>query len=143
MKSKSKAKAVAFKITELQKGAYHPFVKVQIEGIKCNFLIDTGASKSVIDKTFYEKKLRRKMKVIKQETTGLHSTVNKSFEGVLKKLKIGSTSIKDYSISGIDLSHVNNVYVKNKIDMIDGILGSDILFDFGAVIDYKKSKLFI
>ncbi len=72
-----------FVISEMLGGGFHPFVNVTIEGKKCRFLIDTGASKSVIDKHFYESKLGRKMKVLKQETTGLHSTVMESYVGTL------------------------------------------------------------
>ena len=124
-------------------GNYHPFVEVIVEDKICNWLIDTGASKSVVDRAFYEKKLRRKMKVIKQDTTGLHSTVAESYTGTIKKLKIGSAKINDYTIAGVDLSHVNSSYRKMDIEAIAGILGSDILLKQKAVIDYGKSKIYI
>ena len=106
--------SVKFVITEMQGGGFHPFVNVTIEGKKCRFLIDTGASKSVIDKHFYESKLGRKMKVLKQETTGLHSTVMESYVGTLKKLTIGKLVIPTYAVAGVDLMHVNMTYQKMK-----------------------------
>ncbi|MCW3125766.1 MAG: putative aspartyl protease [Bacteroidetes bacterium] len=127
----------------MQGGGYHPFVTVTVEGKKCRFLIDTGASKSVIDKHFYESKLERKMKVLKQETTGLHSTVMESYTGTLKKLQIGELNISQYFVAGVDLSHVNSTYKKMKIKKIDGILGSDLLKIHNVVIDYAQSMLFI
>ena len=142
-KNKEASKGLKFVITEMQGGGFHPFVTVNIEGHKCRFLIDTGASKSVIDKHYYESKLNRKLKVIKQETTGLHSTVMESFVGKLKKLTIGSLTITDYSIAGVDLMHVNSTYKKMKLKKIDGILGSDLLKKYDMVIDYGQSKLFI
>ena len=134
---------VKFIATELQGGGIHPFITVTIEGQKCRFLIDTGASKSVIDKAFYETKLLRKLKVIKQETTGLHSTVMESYTGKLKKLSIGKRDILNYPIAAVDLMHVNMTYKKMKVKKIDGILGSDLLQKHGAIIDYAQSKLFI
>jgi predicted aspartyl protease len=142
-KTSRKPKAVKFTATEMMGGGYHPFVEVTVEGRKCRFLIDTGASKSVIDKSFYEKKLRRKMKVLKQETTGLHSTVMESYTGVIKKLQIGSLTITDYEIAGVDLTHVNGTYDKMEITTISGILGSDLLKIHKAVIDYGKSTVTI
>ena len=127
----------------MQGGGFHPFLTVSIEGRKCRFLIDTGASKSVIDKYFYESKLGRKLKVIKQETTGLHSTVMESYTGKLKKLTIGKLVIAEYPIAAVDLMHVNMTYKKMKLKKIDGILGSDLLAKHGAVIDYAQAKLFI
>lgn len=124
-------------------GGFHPFITVTVEGIKCRFLIDTGASKSVIDKHFYETKLNKKMKVLKQETTGLHSTTMESYMGVLKKLTIGQLVISTYGVAGVDLMHVNMTYKKMKIKKIDGILGSDLLKKYNMVIDYAQSKLFI
>ena len=135
--------ALKFTITEMQGGGFHPFVSVNIEGKKCRFLIDTGASKSVIDKHFYEAKLERKLKVIKQETTGLHSTVMESYVGNLKKLTIGKLTVSAYPIAAVDLMHVNTTYQKMKLKKIHGILGSDLLKKYNMVIDYGQSKLFI
>ena len=127
----------------MQGGGFHPFITVDIEGQKCRFLIDTGASKSVIDKHFYETKLNRKLKVIKQETTGLHSTVMESYTGKLKKLTIGKQLISDYGIAAVDLMHVNSTYQKMKLKKIHGILGSDLLKKYNAVIDYGQCRLFM
>jgi predicted aspartyl protease len=142
-KNNKENKGVKFVVTEMQGGGFHPFISVDIEGKKCRFLIDTGASKSVIDKHFYETKLNRKLTVIKQETTGLHSTVMESYVGKLKKLTIGTRPISDYQIAAVDLMHVNTTYKKMKLKKIHGILGSDLLQRHGAVIDYAKSRLFI
>jgi hypothetical protein len=139
----TKPKGVKFVISEMHGGGFHPFITVTVEGKKCRFLIDTGASKSVIDKSFYETKLARKMKVLKQETTGLHSTVMESYTGTLKTLKIGDLNISKYFVAGVDLSHVNSTYKKMKIKKIDGILGSDLLKIHNVVIDYAQSMIFI
>ena len=136
-------KGIKFTTQEMMGSGYHPFITVTVEGIKCRFLIDTGASKSVIDKGFYETKLGRKPKVIKLETTGLHSTVMESYSGKLKSLEIGTCQKTNYEIAAIDLSHVNTTYRKMKIKKINDILGSDIFKAHNAVIDYSQSKLFI
>ena len=83
------------------------------------------------------------MKVHKQETTGLHSTVMESYTGTLKKLQIGELNIAQYLVAGVDLTHVNATYKKMKIKKIDGILGSDLLKNHNMVIDYAQSKVFI
>ena len=131
-----------FSVCKLNGSGIHIFVVVVIETIKCRFLIDTGASHSVIDKSFYEKKLGRKLKVIKQETTGLHSTVMESFTGSLKVMEVGKLVVKKYAIPAVDLSHVNSTYKKLKKPAIQGIIGSDLLMKYAVVIDYGNWKLF-
>ena len=83
------------------------------------------------------------MKVLKQETTGLHSTVMESYVGTLKKVTIGHLVISNYAIAGVDLMHVNTTYKKMNLKKIQGILGSDLLKKHNMVIDYRQSKLFI
>jgi Aspartyl protease len=141
MRKAAAHKGVKMTIQPLEGGGYHLFITVVIEGFRARLLVDTGASKCVIDKDFYEKKLARKMKVIQQETTGLHSTVMESYTGKLKTLEIGTLALKQYEIAGVDLSHVNDAYRKMKLKRIDGILGSDLLLEHGMVIDYPQSKI--
>jgi predicted aspartyl protease len=133
--------SVKISITELDGNGFHLFVLVTIEGKKARFLLDTGASKTVIDKHFYETVLGRKMKVIKQETTGLHSTVQESYVGKLKLLEFGNLKIKNYGTAGVELGHVNGIYTKMKKKKIQGILGSDILLQHAMVIDYGKKTI--
>lgn len=133
---------VKIAVTELDRGGYHLFITVKVNGKKCRFLIDTGASHSVIDKGYYEKNLKKKsLKTVKQETTGLHSTVNESHFGVIKEVAVGKLLIKNYSSAAVDLSHVNATYKKLRKPKIDGILGSDILVKYKMVIDYGKKLL--
>jgi predicted aspartyl protease len=39
----------------LDEKSYHVFLTFYVDGVKCRFLLDTGASKTVIDKAFAEK----------------------------------------------------------------------------------------
>ena len=133
---------VKIAVTELNRGGYHLFITVKVNGKKCRFLIDTGASHSVIDKGYYEKNLKKKnLKTLKQETTGLHSTVNESHFGIIREVAVGKLLIKNYSSAAVDLSHVNATYKKLRKKKIDGILGSDILVKYKMVIDYGKKLL--
>jgi hypothetical protein len=59
----------------------------------------------------------------------------------LKKLKIGDIVIPDYKTFILDLSHVNNSYAQIGIKHIDGVIGSDLLVEYKAIIDYEKKHL--
>lgn len=131
-------------LTELDPGGYHLFIYLKVNGRRCRFLIDTGASKSVIDKGYYDKHLsKKKLKKIQQETTGLHSSVSETHIGVIKELDLGKKKVKNFAVAAIDLTHVNNTYKLLKQPKILGILGSDLMFKYKMVIDYGQQKIFI
>lgn len=131
-------------LAELDPGGYHLFVSLKVNGKRCRFLIDTGASKSVIDKGYYDKHLsKKKLKKLQQETTGLHSSVSETHIGVIKELDLGKKKVKNFTVAAIDLTHVNNTYKQLKQPKIQGILGSDLMFKYKMVVDYGQQKIFI
>ncbi len=70
-----------------------------------------------------------------QEQTSLGYKINGAWYA------IGDITIKDYKANLIDLSHVNAAYAATGIPTIDGVLGNDILYNYNAVINYKKATL--
>jgi predicted aspartyl protease len=133
----AKSNQVKLILEKLEGGGYHLFINSTINGKRCRLLVDTGASKTVLDKLYFEKHFaEKKVRTIKQETTGLHTSVSKSYTAKLDSLKIGNTETKNYSAALVDLTHVNSTYGKLKKRKIQGILGSDILLKYKMVIDY-------
>ena len=59
----------------------------------------------------------------------------------VKKIKIGELLIENYDVVLLDLSHVNHSYEQANLKTIDGVLGSDILLQYNAIIDYEKKIL--
>jgi predicted aspartyl protease len=134
---KSKPHSLRILITEFDKGGYHLFLNVKINGKRCRFLIDTGASKSVVDKSYFEKYFgKNSLVTVKQETTGVHGSVPESHFGKIKQIEIGKKVVKNYMAAAIDLSHVNLVYSTLKKPKIQGILGSDLMLKYKMVVDY-------
>jgi predicted aspartyl protease len=141
---KKKEQAVKIILEQLDKDGYHLFINLKVNGKKCRCLIDTGASHSVIDKRFYEKNFKKKkLKTVKQSTTGLHSSTAESHFGKIEQLTIGKTIVKNHVAAAIDLSHVNSTYAQIKKPKIQGILGSDILWQYKMIIDYGRMQLII
>jgi hypothetical protein len=148
MSKKSPKKKVAAVVTvklsieELDKSGYHVFLNAKVNGKKCRFLLDTGASKTVVDKSWFEKHIGKdKLKTVKQETSGLHSVVHESYFGKIDELSFGKSSLKKFTAAAIDLNHVNGTYKKLNKQKIHGILGSELLLQLNAVIDYKSSLM--
>ncbi|MBK7149132.1 MAG: retropepsin-like domain-containing protein [Bacteroidetes bacterium] len=140
--TKAKRKAIKLLLENLQQNGYHIFVTVKVNGLRCRFLVDTGASKTVIDKTYVEKKFgKRIVKTIKQQTTGLHSTTHESYTARVATLTLGTVVVKNCTLAAIDLSHVNGTYAALKTKKIQGILGSDLMVQERMIIDYNTLTL--
>lgn len=105
-------------------------------------LVDTGASKTVFDKKrvlhFIDEKDFLPMDKL---STGLGTSSMKTHSTLLKKLQVGEIVMKNFEAIVLDLSHVNISYSKLDLPAIDGVLGSDVLVKYNAVIDYRKKEL--
>ncbi len=135
-------KIIKLIIKKIPPKGYHVFVKGKIQGITVKFLIDTGASKSVVDKSFTEKHFKdQPIKKTEHQTTGLGTNIQNSEFIMLKRLKIGSKSIKPIEFALIDLDMVNTAYTAAGLDPVYAIIGGDILMKYSCVIDYKNAVL--
>ena len=132
---------IPIKILKLDDG-FHLLVNIRINGKPARMLIDTGASKTVFDKNRISRFLKEeKFETHDKLSTGLGTSDMKSHLVVIKRLNIGKLEIKNYRSVVIDISHVNVAYSQMKQKPIDGVLGSDILKQHKALIDYGKKRM--
>lgn len=135
---------IPFKLINLNGQGYHLYLEGLINNIKVNLLIDTGASKTVLDKSRFEKIASdSKIKEHKHEATGLGTNTMKAYEAIIKKFVIGKIETKNYKAGLLDLSHVNDSYLKLGKKPIDGVIGSDFLKKYNAIINYSKKKIIL
>lgn len=129
-------------IKEIPPKGHHIFVKGRIGRIPVNFLIDTGASKSVVDAKFAEDHFKMG-KVIKTDhlTTGLGANIPNSSFLKLRRIKIGKTKIKPTTFALLDLSVVNDAYASANLEPVIAIIGGDILMKYKSNIDYQTKAL--
>jgi predicted aspartyl protease len=133
---------IPFKILSLDEEGFHLMVKMNINRKSANLIIDTGASKTVLDKTKAEKYVLNKNFALHNKlSSGLGTNTMESQTTILKKIKIGDIEIENYTTVLLDLSHVNNSYEQLGLSAVDGVLGSDILLKYNAIIDYEKKVL--
>jgi hypothetical protein len=132
---------IPIKILTLDDG-FHLQVNIYVNNKPALLLIDTGASKTVFDEerssAFLSKDNFEKHDKL---STGLGTSNMKSHLAVIGKISIVKIEIKNYKTVVIDLSHVNVAYRQLKHKPIDGVLGSDILKKYKAVIDYGKKVM--
>ena len=117
-------------------------VKGLIHGKEANFLIDTGASRSVFDLTrileFIENLNFEKKEGL---SAGVGSSDLESAAFIINSLAIGGFEINDYQAVALDLGNVHEMYDKLNLPRIDGIIGGDLLKRYKVVINYRSKKL--
>jgi predicted aspartyl protease len=129
-------------VLSIEGDGYHLYINAKINGLKAHLLVDTGASKTVFDKSrIVNFSHENKLVELDKLSTGLGTDSMRGHLIDIDEIKLGNIKVKNYQGLALDLSHVNASYDKMGIKPIDGVLGSDILHQFNAIIDYKKQEL--
>ena len=135
---------IPVKLIELDDQSYHLLIEASINNIPLNLIIDTGASKTVFDKTILEGSIHAHESEIQNiRSSGIMADNIDSKMGMAEIFRIGDLELNGYPVVMIDLDAINNLYLTIAGKKIHGLLGSDFLLKFEAVIDYKKLLLIL
>ena len=133
---------VPLQLLDIEGEGFHVMVKGTIHDKEANFLIDTGASRSVFDPktiaTFIEDIAFEKKEGL---TAGVGSSDLESATFVIDSFFVGGLEIHDYEAVALDLENIHEMYGKLGLPRIDGILGGDLLKRHKAVINYRSKKM--
>jgi len=132
---------IPVRFVKLEADGFHLFIEAELNGKRINMLVDTGASKTVFDINRIPKFVRKRKKTFESfETlsTGLGTNTMKSHFTKVKKFCISELTLEDYNAILLDMTHVNQSYKMLGMQAIDGVLGSDLLMQYKAVINYKS-----
>lgn len=133
---------VPIKLIHIDNDGYHLLIKAVINGKKASLLIDTGASRTVFDiNRINQFVTETEFDVNDKLSTGLGTNTMQSHVLTIKKMRIGDVILQNYPAVLLDLSHVNHSYEQISLKPIDGVLGSDLLKELRAVINYDKKTL--
>jgi len=133
---------IPLQLLDIEGEGFHVMVKGMIHGKEANFLIDTGASRSVFDpntiSTFIDD-----LEFEKKEgmTAGVGSSDLESATFRIDAFSIGGLEIADYEAVALDLENIHEMYEKLGLPRIDGIIGGDLLKRYKAIVNYKSKKL--
>ncbi|MDQ3112073.1 MAG: aspartyl protease family protein, partial [Bacteroidota bacterium] len=95
-------------LLSIEGDGFHLQVKIKINGKNANAIIDTGASKTVFDKSRIDAFLKKEtLTEHDRMSTGLGTASMQSHAVLLRKLSIGKVDIAAYHGVVLDLSHVN------------------------------------
>ena len=119
----------------------HYLIEAKINGVNGKFILDSGASSSCICIS-----LEDKFKVISKENKEKASSATSQMKHTKisrsNAIQIGKWNSKT-SLITFDMSHINTALSEKKINLIDGIIGADILKNSKAILDYKANKLYL
>ncbi len=133
-----KYKKIKFKVLKTQ----HLLIKGKINGVKGNFILDTGASNSCVG---FESIEHFKLDAQFSETkaagagaTGIETQLAKN-----NQIQLGRWKNKKFHLIVFDMSHVNEALMQYKTKPVDGIIGADVLLKGKAIIDYSNHYLYL
>jgi len=135
---KEKYKKINFKVSKTQ----HLLIKASINGVKGNFILDTGASNSCVGFESIEKfqlqSEHSKTKAAGAGATGMYTQLSKN-----NFLQLGRWKDSECHLVIFDLTHVNTALIQYKAKPVDGIIGADILLQGKAIIDYYNHCFYL
>ena len=133
---------IPLRVVSIQERGFHILVKIKVNNKTARMVVDTGASQTVMDRERVHRFVKeREFKKSESLSTGLGTNSMESHIAHIRKMQLGDLILKDNSLLLLDLSMVNKSYQQIGIKEIDGILGSDILMNHQAVIDFNKKVL--
>lgn len=135
---KENYKKIKFKITKTQ----HLLIKAKINGVKGNFILDTGASSSCVGfesiALFLLEAKNSKTKASGAGATGMLTQI-----ATKNELQLGTWKNNNFDIVIFDLTHVNEALIEHKSEPVHGIIGADILMKGKAIVDYYNRYLYL
>jgi len=120
----------------------HFEMKARINNVMGRFILDTGASNTLVDEDMFDlfnlKVEETDVKVTGAGATNMDSKISKKNE-----LRIGGWRHKKAVIVLFNLTHVNSGLQSLNVAPVNGIIGTDILKKAKAIIDYEKKYLYL
>ena len=135
---KEKYKKINFKVSKTQ----HLLVKASINGVKGNFILDTGASNSCVG---FESIALFQLTAGSSTTKAAGAGATGMFTQIAKDniLQLGRWKDTEFHLVIFDMSHVNEALRQYKAKPVQGIIGADVLLQGKAIIDYYNHCLYL
>lgn len=129
------------KIPITKKASGHLHVNVVVNGVDGEFILDTGASSTVIDaKKISKFNLQTQDTNYKGVGAGGTQTMQKATNNTFK---LGDLKKSNFAVYVINLDHVNNALTSMGLNEVEGVIGADILTENKAIIDYSNLVLYL
>ena len=133
---------IPFRLLDIEGEGFHVMIQGRINDMEANFLVDTGASRSVFDPKVITHFIENPTFVKKEGiTAGIGGSDLESSTFVIDALQFGDIELRQYEAVALDLEEIHESYAKLGLPRIDGILGGDLLYRLKATINYRLRKI--
>jgi len=133
------AKSVKFEIVDFSEDGYHWLIECHLNGNDFHLVLDTGASRTVIDKNILGDI------ELEQHPNGLVLGFNSQSDSIstatLKSLYIGNVEINNFQVAVSDLSFLSSSYYEISGVKIGGVLGCDFLMNYVTSINIMRQRI--
>ena len=118
----------------------HIQIECKINYVSGIFIVDTGASNSCIN---YLSSTKFNVEVKKSNETASSATteISETYYSRNNKLKIADFQKNNFDLVLFDMTFINNSLNEKGVSKVDGIIGSDILNELNACVNYKKKEI--
>jgi hypothetical protein len=143
-KIKLNGKKLPLQVLTLGPEAYHYMITIQLENKPANFIVDTGASKTVFNKQRFSQFHTYDPEELfpnQQPSAGIQTDFNEFTATSLSQFAVGQLHVDDFKVLLLDLQNINYTYSLLNLPPIDGILGSDFLQQNKAIINFGQKTL--
>ena len=129
-------------ILNLHDDGFHLLVEVFVFDKPFKAVVDTGASRTVLDKSTVEQYIEKEtLQASDKLSTGLGTNSMESHILTIPRLLIGDLTISDFETAVLDLSMINTAYESIEVGPIIGVIGGDILMKYKATISYLSKQI--
>lgn len=110
-------------------------IEAEVDGLRGNFIFDTGAPGLVLNTTYFRQQAIRK----NRSSVGIAGTSSEVYETQIKNLRISELYYEYMLVELTELGHIEN----NKGLKILGLLGNALFEDLIVKIDIRKNVLYL
>lgn len=130
---------IPIELIELEDQSFHLLIKCKLsDREEGDLVIDTGASKTVIDRNFVTNYTILENQDSEMKSRGLGEGSLNTEMVKIDSFQLGDFLVTDLHCALIDLSGINEMYQEHCQRKICGLLGSDFLLKHKAIVDYNR-----
>ena len=130
---------IPIELIELESQSFHLLIKCKVNGSEeGDLVIDTGASKTVLDRNFVPSYTILENQDSEMQSRGLGEGSLNTEMVKIDSFQLGNFLMNDLECALIDLSGINEMYQEHCQREICGLLGSDFLLKHKAVLNYDR-----
>ncbi len=134
-------KSIKFKVIDFAADGYHWVVESMINNQKYWLVVDTGATRTVINQSVIgDVEIHNHPQGL---AIGFESQTTNVNTAILKQIQIGGINFFDYEVAVADLSNLIELYSDMANVTLGGILGCDFLMRNVTSINIQRKRIYI